>query len=200
MSKTLPSNRSELRLPDLNLIANETKLVIRKSSKFSPDGFLQTLLSSVVTGKASSHQIAADLQTREDASMARQSMHERFTHKSTAFLLSTLGDLMKQRFDPARAALKDSKIKRIVVEDASGQIIPKSNAGEVISHILEQATHPKPESDFVSFSNSSHPTSQSPFTPAAPVQRRLQSPPAKSKFLAIKKPQSRLPGLWLMIE
>ncbi|MDB4693779.1 hypothetical protein OAF21_09275, partial [Akkermansiaceae bacterium] len=30
------------------------------------------------------------------------------------------------------------------------------------------------------------PRRQPPFTPSAPVQRRLQSPPAKSKFLAVK--------------
>ena len=59
MSKALPTNGSKLILPDLNLIASETKLVIRKSPKFSPDGFLQTLLSSVSTGQASSNQIAA---------------------------------------------------------------------------------------------------------------------------------------------
>lgn len=166
MSRTLPTNCSKLILPDLDLIASETKLVIRKSPKFSPDGFIQTLLSSVATGQASSNQIAADLKTRVDASMARQSMHERFTHKSTAFLLTTLGDLMKQRFAPTRPALEESEIKRIVVQDSSGQVMPKSNsenfpahgnhhgatagvkidfaydllAGEVISHILEQAT------------------------------------------------------------
>lgn len=153
-------------LPGLDLIASETKLVIRKSPKFSPDGFIQALLSSVATGQASSNQIAADLKMRVEASMSRQSMHERFTHKSTAFLLITLGDLMKQRFEPARPALEGSNIKRIVVQDSFGQMMPKSNsesfpahgnhqgatagvkidfafdllAGEVISHILEQAT------------------------------------------------------------
>ena len=83
MSKTLPINRSELILPDLNLIANETKLVIRKSSKFSPDGFLQTLLSSVVTGQASSNQIAADLQTRADEIEGRKvyECHSRGAYK-----------------------------------------------------------------------------------------------------------------------
>ena len=37
---------------------------------------------------------------------------------------------------------------------------------------------------------------QPPFTPSAPVQRRLQGPPAKSKFLAVIKPSPSppLPG------
>jgi len=40
MSKTLPADCSKLILPDLEIIASETKLVIRKSPKFSPGGFL----------------------------------------------------------------------------------------------------------------------------------------------------------------
>jgi len=97
--------------------------------------------------------------------MARQSMHERFTPKSTAFLLATLNDLMEQRYGPTQSSLRKSPIKRIIIEDSSGQAMLKANAdhfpahgnghgatagvkidfaydlltGEVISHILEQA-------------------------------------------------------------
>jgi len=93
-------------------------------------------------------------------------MHERFTPKSTAFLLTTLNDLMEQRYAPTQVSLQKSSIKRIIIEDASGQAMPKANAenfpahgnhhgatagvkvdfaynvltGEIISHILEQAT------------------------------------------------------------
>jgi len=166
MSRTPPTDCSKLILPDLDSISRETQLVIRKSPKFTPDGFLQTLLSSVTTGQASSNQIADNLKDRADSAMARQSMHDCFTDKSTAFLLSVLSNLMKQRYAPSRPALKTSQITRIIVEDASGQVMPKSNAedfpahgnhhgatagvkidfsydllsGEVISHILEQAT------------------------------------------------------------
>jgi len=99
MPTPLPTDCSKLTLPDLDLIARRTKLIIRKSPKFSPDGFLQSLLSSVSTGLASFNQIAADLNSRVDVAMARQSMHERFTSKSTAFLLTTLNNLIKQRFE-----------------------------------------------------------------------------------------------------
>ena len=166
MSNNLPTDCSKLILPNLDLIASETELVIRKSRKFTPDGFLQSLLSSVVTGLASLNQIAGNLKDRVDAAMAPQSMHERFTHKSTAFLLATHNALIEQRYALSRPALENSKIKRLVVEDASGVSMPKSNAqtfpahgnhhgptagvkinfaydllrGEAISHSLVQAT------------------------------------------------------------
>ena len=111
MSKTLPTNCSKLILPDLDLIASETELVIRKSPKFTPDGFLQSLLNSVITGQASLNQIVSDLRDRVTAAMARQSIHERFSPKSTAFLLTTLNNLMEQRYAPTRSALKKSHIR-----------------------------------------------------------------------------------------
>ncbi len=85
MSKPLSVDCSKLVLPDLVIIASETELVIRKSPKFSPGGFLQSLLSSVATGQGSLNQIASELKDRTHAAMARQSMHDRFTTKSTAF-------------------------------------------------------------------------------------------------------------------
>jgi hypothetical protein len=134
MSKPLPVDCSKLVLPDLVIIASETELVIRKSPKFSPGGFLQSLLSSVATGQGSLNQIASELKDRTHAAMARQSMHDRFTTKSTAFLMAVLCDLMEQRFKPARTALVGTGILRIVVEDASGLSFPKANAEDFPAH------------------------------------------------------------------
>jgi hypothetical protein len=166
MFKTPPTDCSKLTLPDLDLIASQTQLVQRQSRRFSPDGFLQTLLKSVVTGLASLNQIVDDLGKRVAAPMSAQSMHERFSTKSTAFLLGILRDLTKQRYQPVRRELNDSPVKRLFIEDASAQVMPKSNAahfpahgnhhgetagvkvdfaydlltGEVITHTLERAT------------------------------------------------------------
>ncbi|TAE79025.1 MAG: IS4 family transposase [Verrucomicrobia bacterium] len=134
MSKTSPAGRSRPSMPDLDLLATQTGLVIRKSSKFSPGGFLQSLLSSVATGMASLNQIAGDLKDRVAAPMLRQSLHERFDMRSTAFLLAVLGDLMVQRFKPAAGALEPTAIRRIIIEDASGQVMPKSNAESFPAH------------------------------------------------------------------
>lgn len=124
MSKPSPAGRSRLSLPDLDLLATKTRLVIRKSAKFTPSGFLQSLLSSVVTGLASFNQLAASLKELLPAPMARQSLHERFGIRSTAFLMAILCDLVEQRFRPAAAALGGTGIRRVLIEDASGQVMP----------------------------------------------------------------------------
>ena len=46
MSKDLPVGRSWPNPPDLDLIANQTRLIIRNFRKFTAAGFLQSLLSS----------------------------------------------------------------------------------------------------------------------------------------------------------
>ena len=134
MSKSLPTDLSKLVLPDLDVIASDTKLVIRKSPKFSPGGFLQSLLSSVATGQGSLNQIASELGDRAQAAMARQSMHDRFTPKSTAFLMAVVCDLMEQRFKPAGTAVEGTRILRIMIEDASGVGFPKANSEAFPAH------------------------------------------------------------------
>ena len=134
MSKALPAGRSWPSLPDLDLIASQTRLIIRKSRKFSAAGFLQSLLSSVVTGLASLNQIVGDLKDRDLAGMARQSLHQRFDIRSTAFLMTVLCDLMQQRYSIAATAINRSGIQRILIEDASGQVMPKSNAEAFPAH------------------------------------------------------------------
>ena len=131
---TMPAGRSRPSLPDLDLIANKTRLVIRKSLKFDPGAFLQTLLSSVVTGHASFNQLAADLKDRVGAPMARQSLHERLGEESTAFLVSVLCDLMEQRYQPAASVLRDGPILRVIIEDSSSQVMPKANAAAFPAH------------------------------------------------------------------
>lgn len=134
MSKTSPAGRSWLSLPDLDLLATKTRLVVRKSRKFTPSGFLQSLLGSVVTGLASLNQLAASLKELLPAAMSRQSLHARFDIRSTAFLMVVLCDLMEQRFRPAVAALGGTGIRRILVEDSSGQVLPKSNCDNFPAH------------------------------------------------------------------
>jgi hypothetical protein len=66
--------------------------------------------------------------------MSRQSMHERIGPASTAFLMAVLSDLTKQRFAPAAKALEGGTVRRMLIEDASGQVMPKSNAKEFPAH------------------------------------------------------------------
>lgn len=134
MPKALPAGRSWPSLPDLDLIASQTRLIIRNSRKFTAAGFLQSLLSSVATGLASLNQIAGDLKDRDHPGMARQSLHQRFDIRSTAFLMSILCDLTQQRYRTVGDAIKSGEIQRILIEDASGQVMPKSNADTFPAH------------------------------------------------------------------
>jgi hypothetical protein len=134
MSKAIPAGPSRPSLPDLDLIANQTGLIVRQSRKFTAAGFLQSLLSSVATGLASLNQIVGELKDRNHPGMARQSLHQRFGTRSTAFLIAVLCDLMQQRFNTAAAALNGSGIQRIIIEDASSQVMPKSNAETFPAH------------------------------------------------------------------
>ena len=135
MSKALPAGRSWPSLPDLDLIASQTRLIIRNSRKFTAAGFLQSLLSSVATGLASLNQIAGDLKDRDHPGMARQSLHERFDIRSTAFLMAVLGDLMQQRYSTAATAIGSCGIQRA----ASGIGPPDPKAGRRPSLIRTSA-------------------------------------------------------------
>jgi hypothetical protein len=66
--------------------------------------------------------------------MARQSLHERFDIRSTAFLMTVLCDLMEQRYRTVATAIGGSAIQRILIEDASSQVMPKSNADAFPGH------------------------------------------------------------------
>jgi hypothetical protein len=85
MSTNSPADCSALILQDLHALAIQTGLILRKSPKFSANGFLQSLLGSTVTGLGSSNQIAAELKARVGHSMSRQSLHERFVHFRNLF-------------------------------------------------------------------------------------------------------------------
>ena len=105
MSKALSAGRSRPSLPNLDFIASQTRLIIRKSRKFTAAAFFQSLLSSVATGLASLNQIAGDLKDRNLPGMAHQSIHQRFDIRSTAFLMAVLCDLMQQRYGTIATAV-----------------------------------------------------------------------------------------------
>ena len=134
MLKALPAGRSRPSLPDLDFIASQTRLIIRKSRKFTATAFLQSLLSSVATGLASLNQIAGDLKDRNLPGMAHQSIHQRFDIRSTAFLMAVLCDLMQQRYRTIATPVGSCAIQRILIEDASSQVMPKSNADTFPGH------------------------------------------------------------------
>jgi hypothetical protein len=130
MSKEVPTNDTYPTLPDLELTAKECFLITRKSRKFSGQSFLATLLSAVSTGLASLNQLAGELNERNASGMARQSLHQRFSEASSAFLVKIHNHLISQRYNPVANVLQATPIQRILIEDSSSQAMPKSNAEE----------------------------------------------------------------------
>ena len=126
-------NTHKLTLPNLLTIAKDTLLVIRDSRKFCPAHFLLMLMQSVYSGNSSFNQMASALGNKLP-SMTKQSLWERFTPKSTAFLISTLNNLMEQRLSPVRETLANAGLKRIIVEDSTSLVMPKKNAKSFPAH------------------------------------------------------------------
>jgi hypothetical protein len=77
---------------------------------------------------ASLNRIAGGLKDGVAAPMLRQSLHERFSIRSTAFHMAVLGNLIVQRLKPTAALLGPTAIQRIILDDASTDVMSKSNA------------------------------------------------------------------------
>jgi hypothetical protein len=132
MTKRSLAGRSWLSLLDLDRLAARTRLVVRKSRKFTPSGFLQSLLGSVVRGQPSLNQLTASLKELLPLVISRHCLHASIDIRSTDFLMVVLCDLMEQRFRPAVAALGGT-IRRILVADSSGQF-PNTNCDHFPTH------------------------------------------------------------------
>lgn len=128
MLNILTTDCSKLSLIDLEAIARETGLIIRRSSKFSADAFLTSLLEAVGTGQASLNQICGQLKGRLEKGMARQSISQRFNKKSSAFLQKVQSILIEQRFTPLIKPLRGCPFDRIFIEDSTFLRMLKSNA------------------------------------------------------------------------
>jgi hypothetical protein len=66
--------------------------------------------------------------------MSRQGMEERFSETCVEFMSGVHDALLEQHFSPLDDTLNNSQIKRIFVEDTSGQRMPKSNAENFPAH------------------------------------------------------------------
>ena len=88
----------------------------------------------MATGLASLNQIVGDLKDRNLPGMAHHSIHQRFDIRSTAFLVAVFSVVMQQRYRTITTAFGSRTIQIILIEDASGQVMPKSNADAFPAH------------------------------------------------------------------
>jgi hypothetical protein len=92
------------------------------------------MLGSGVAGPASLDKMAASLGWLAGNSMPRQSLHERFDFRSTAFLMAVLCDLIEQRFAMVPGEFERSLIRRVLIDDNPGQVMPKANFNTFPAH------------------------------------------------------------------
>ena len=100
-------------------IAKESKLVQRRSARFSPSGFLLALLQSVVKGDTSINQIAMHLGAFQSRSMSRQALHQRLGPATSEFLVRVINSVLRQKNPKAAAALRDAPFRRVLIEDTT---------------------------------------------------------------------------------
>jgi len=129
-----PADCSSLTSINLDDIASKTGLVRRRSPKFSPSCFLQSLLSAVISGQASLSQIAAGLGLRVGKSLSKQALQKRFDQPSSAFLTEVIAKLALSHFRSRISNLDKRGFTRILVEDSSFCSMHRGNADDFPAH------------------------------------------------------------------
>lgn len=120
-------------LDKLDPLARKSGLVVRKSKGFSASGFVLSLMKSVITGKASFNQLAANLGHSELKSISRQAIWKRMDLSTIPFLLDTVGLALKQRWSK-EALLASDVFGRVIIEDSSQVKLSMANHEEFPGH------------------------------------------------------------------
>ncbi len=131
----IPDCLSSINLPNLHKIAIDKGFIIRESTKMTASGFVQTIIDAIVSGRGSYNQLADALGKKTGDPMSRQGMEERFENDACVDFVGAVHEaILEAQFLKVDQPLKESPIKRIVVEDSSGQSMPKSNADNFPAH------------------------------------------------------------------
>ncbi len=137
MSKTISGSklaeRSKTFFSRLDSLARKTKLIVRKSAKFSAEGFTLGIFKAVLTGKASFNQLAMNLGLSEHKAMTRQAVYNRVDQSAVAFMVSATGQAIKERWDD-EALIVTKRFNRVIIEDSSQAKTDKRNAEDFPGH------------------------------------------------------------------
>ncbi len=121
-----PATRSDKLFSRLESIARKTKLIVRKSQRFTATAFVLTLFKTVATGKASYNQMASTLDKCAVKPMSRQALSQRIGKQSVAFMKESLATAMQEQWGSDKI-LRTSHFVRVIIEDASQYKINKNN-------------------------------------------------------------------------
>ena len=127
------ADRSKSFFSRLDSFARKSKLIVRRSAKFSAEGFTLGIIKSVLTGKASFNQLAMNLRLSEHKAMTRQALHKRVDQSTVGFMLSATGQAIKERWDD-EALIVTKRFNRVIIEDSSQAKTDKRNAEDFPGH------------------------------------------------------------------
>ena len=127
------SESAKVLLGRLGPLAKKSGFIVRKTKGFSAPGFVLSLMKSVITGKASFNQIAANLTHSELKSISRQAVWKRMDTSTIPFLMDTVGVALKQRWS-SEALIASAVFGRVLIEDSSQVKLAKANAVEFPAH------------------------------------------------------------------
>ena len=137
MSKTIPGSklvdRSKKFFSGLASLARTTGLIVRRSSKFSAEGFVLGVMKAVLTGKASFNELAMNLEHSESETLTRQALHQRVDKNAVSFMICATGQAIKARWDD-QPLIPTKKFNRIIIEDSSQAKTDKANAVDFPAH------------------------------------------------------------------
>jgi len=125
--------RSKSLFSKLGSLAGETGLIMRRSRKFSADGFLLGVFKAVLSGKASFNQLAMSMGRSEKKAMSRQAVHKRVDRSAVSFMMGATGQAIRERWGGG-VSIATGKFNRILVEDSSQAKTDKRNAEDFPGH------------------------------------------------------------------
>ncbi len=125
--------RSKKLFSQVGSIARQTGLIVRRSVKFSAEGFVVTLIQSVTSGKASFNQLAQSLSHCETKSMSRQALWNRMDSKAVSFMMEVTRRALEQRWS-SEVLIASKLFARVILEDSSQVKLPKGNHEDFPAH------------------------------------------------------------------
>ena len=108
----------------LDSLARTSRLIRRRSRKFSAEGFLLSLIQCATRGTSSFQHLASAQAEFEPLPMTRQAMFERLSPASSQFLVRVMQALLSDSVPPA----SEGPFRRILIEDSTIISMAKSNA------------------------------------------------------------------------
>jgi len=103
---------------DLEPLARRIGFIKRRSVKFSAEGFLLSLLKSLSSGHSSITRLSHFLAQHQSKGISKQALHQRFTGKSSDFVLAAVSQLIQSKI-ASHVEISNLGFNRVLVQDST---------------------------------------------------------------------------------